>query len=269
MDNTDPLFRQWQVRLKQSLKKNQDIPIFFFKYQLQEGDTFNSLASKMNGWQASLATLNGLSNPSDLEVGREIILPTQKGIFIYDPPVGELQELLMASRHKDQAKEISFERNGEIQKVYFFSFDENKEEGDFHNSERYFFLDSGFSYPLRIFVISSSFGWRDHPFTGEASYHKGIDLAAPFGTLAYSAKSGKVIRVGFNSIYGNYVIVKHSNGYESLYGHFRRTLVTEGQSVDKAIPLGEVGDTGMATGPHLHFEIYKEGELLDPSFLLK
>lgn len=269
MDNGDPLFKQWQARLKQGLKKDQEIPIFFFKYQVKEGDTFNSLSSKMNGWQASLATINGLSNPSDLSEGREIILPTQKGIFIYDPPMGELQELLMASRHKDQAQEISFEKEGELQKVYFFSFNEDKESGDFQNSERYFFLDSGFSYPLRSFVVSSSFGWRDHPFTGQASYHKGIDLAAPFGTLAYPAKAGKVVKVGFNSIYGNYVIVKHSNNYESLYGHFRKTLVKEGQSVDKAVPLGEVGDTGMATGPHLHFEIYKEGELLNPSSLLK
>ncbi|KAL0265447.1 UNVERIFIED_CONTAM: hypothetical protein PYX00_011056 [Menopon gallinae] len=106
-----------------------------------------------------------------------------------------------------------------------------------------FRADSSFSFPLKDFILSSDFGWRKSPISGKRVYHKGIDLAAPYGALAYPACAGTVIKVSYNSVYGHHVLVKHNNGYQSLYGHFRKVLVKEGEIVGKGQALGEVGDT--------------------------
>ncbi|MBR4448746.1 MAG: M23 family metallopeptidase, partial [Treponema sp.] len=85
----------------------------------------------------------------------------------------------------------------------------------------------------------------------------------------YSAMSGKVVYVGWSNIFGNYVIINHGNGYQSLYGHMSKTLCRTGKTVAQGEKIGLVGSTGYSTGPHLHFTVYKNGKLVDPMTLLK
>lgn len=264
----DPVFRQWQLHLKMSYKTNETDDILFFTYRVKEGDNFLKLSSKMNGWQATLATLNGLSKLGDLKEGSLILLPTRKGVFISQKPKGSLQELMSATREISEAQKIFVFKGNHKEILYFYPFQKDKKRGEFNPSERYFFLDSRFHFPLKNFTLSSGFGWRKSPISGKKMYHKGIDLAAEYGTLAYPTQSGQVILVGNNAVYGKYVIVKHSGNYQSLYGHFRKILVKKGDKLSLSDAIGEVGDTGMATGPHLHFEIYKEGQLQNPSRML-
>ncbi|MBP5176897.1 MAG: M23 family metallopeptidase, partial [Treponema sp.] len=119
--------------------------------------------------------------------------------------------------------------------------------------------------PLDKSVVTSPFGMRISPISGKWLMHKGVDLAAPTGTPIKACKSGTVTyAVSMNPTYGNYVVIDHGGGMTSLYGHMSQILVKKGQKVTTNQVIGKVGSTGLATGPHLHFEIKLNGEPQDP-----
>lgn len=112
--------------------------------------------------------------------------------------------------------------------------------------------------------ITSSFGWRRHPILGYLRFHSGIDFGASYGSVIRAAESGRVIFAGWYSGYGNTAIVNHGDGITTLYGHISKLYVSEGQMVQVGQALAAVGSTGLSTGPHLHFEVRKNGEPVDP-----
>jgi murein DD-endopeptidase MepM/ murein hydrolase activator NlpD len=112
--------------------------------------------------------------------------------------------------------------------------------------------------------ITSEFGPRAHPVTGAHRDHHGLDIAAATGTPIGAAADGKVTFAGSQGGYGNVVIVDHGNGTETRYAHQDTLAVTAGQIVKAGQRLGTVGSTGMSTGPHLHFEVRRQGEPVDP-----
>jgi murein DD-endopeptidase MepM/ murein hydrolase activator NlpD len=118
---------------------------------------------------------------------------------------------------------------------------------------------------LKLTRISSTFGNRKDPFTGRLAFHSGIDFAAAYGTTVISAGAGKVSFVGQISGYGNVVEVTHANGLISRYGHLSAFLVKEGDAVKTGTPIARVGSTGRSTGPHLHFEIRRADNAVDPA----
>lgn len=115
--------------------------------------------------------------------------------------------------------------------------------------------------------ISSFFGYRKVTLnngTVEAGIHKGIDIAVPMGTKIGAAMSGEVEFVGVQEGYGNVIILKHSNGLETLYGHCSKIEVNKGQKVNTGDEIGKAGSTGRSTGPHIHFEVRSNGAAVDP-----
>lgn len=112
--------------------------------------------------------------------------------------------------------------------------------------------------------ISSNFGNRKDPFTGGRAFHAGIDFPAPKGTPVLSAGYGKVSFVGERAGYGKTVEVTHGPGLLTRYGHLSAYLVKEGQIVNTGTPIAEVGSTGRSTGPHLHFEVRRADNAVDP-----
>lgn len=114
-------------------------------------------------------------------------------------------------------------------------------------------------------MVTSEFGYRKDPFTGQTKGHSGLDLGAPKGTPIRSALPGTVYVVRYSSSgYGYHVMVDHGGGFVTLYAHCSKILVTEGQSVDAGTVIAEVGSTGRSTGNHLHFEIRIGGEKQNP-----
>jgi murein DD-endopeptidase MepM/ murein hydrolase activator NlpD len=113
-------------------------------------------------------------------------------------------------------------------------------------------------------VITSEFGWRRHPITGELRLHKGIDIGGNSGQSVLASASGTVIIAGVVSGYGNFVEIKHGDGLTSAYAHLASFAVMEGDGVSQGQKVGVVGQTGGATGPHLHFEIFRNGEPQNP-----
>ena len=102
--------------------------------------------------------------------------------------------------------------------------------------------------------LTSSFGWREHPVFGGTKFHYGIDLAADIGTDVYAFADGEVFATGTSSTLGKYIILSHDGGYKTLYAHCSEVVVRSG-TVERGEKIAEVGDTGEATGPHLHFEL--------------
>jgi murein DD-endopeptidase MepM/ murein hydrolase activator NlpD len=112
--------------------------------------------------------------------------------------------------------------------------------------------------------ISSSFGLRKDPFSNQVKFHRGIDLAAPEGMPVVAALPGKVVSAGYESGYGNTVLLEHEGGVRTRYGHLASINVRPGDVVTSENTLGTVGSTGRSTGPHLHFEVIRMGKQVDP-----
>ena len=118
--------------------------------------------------------------------------------------------------------------------------------------------------PCDYIRVSSAFGYRWHPTTGEYSMHKGVDLAAPKGTPIYATRSGTVTTATYHSTAGNYVTINHYDGYSSVYMHMTHYVVGAGDYVKAGQLIGYVGSTGRSTGPHLHFGISYNGSYVNP-----
>lgn len=124
----------------------------------------------------------------------------------------------------------------------------------------------GYPYPG---TITSTFGHRENPFSGEGiETHKGIDIRAAWGSPVKAMAKGEVEFAGLRGGFGNCIMIKHGNGFETLYGHLSKILVSVGEKIDIGQQIGNVGSTGRSTGPHLHYEIHKNGEKIDPKNFL-
>lgn len=117
--------------------------------------------------------------------------------------------------------------------------------------------------------ITSAFGYRLHPVTEESDFHTGMDIAAAEGTSILAALPGTVTEIGENDIYGHYILVKHAEGLDTFYAHCSEILAPEGAVVRRGERLAKVGETGVATGPHLHFSVLVDGQNTDPYWLLR
>ncbi len=124
-----------------------------------------------------------------------------------------------------------------------------------------------FAWPVHG-LLTSGFGPRIHPISGQPSFHEGIDLEVPEGTDVYAACAGRVIIAGRHNGYGLYVVLEHSNGYRTLYAHLSEIVVYRGQFIEGGQRIARSGNTGNSTGPHLHFEIVQYGRPLNPLALL-
>jgi murein DD-endopeptidase MepM/ murein hydrolase activator NlpD len=112
--------------------------------------------------------------------------------------------------------------------------------------------------------VVSGFGYRIHPVYKVRKFHAGMDFPARIGTAIQASGDGIVADAGWHQGYGNCVKISHGYGYETLYGHMNRITVRQGERVKKGQKIGEVGDTGLSTAPHLHYEVHHKGAPVNP-----
>lgn len=230
-----------------------------YQYTPRNEEDIFSLAARCNVPYSSLASLNRLNNPLSLETGKPILLPSCPGIYIPENIKSDLEKLTGASRLSSQESvKIKINIAGKTETFNFFPG------ADYSPSERAFFLNSGFHFPLKFFHVSSDFGIRQNPVTGNVAMHQGLDLAAPEGTEVFAAADGIVTDTGFDNVYGNYIIISHSERWTSLYGHLQIIETVLRSNVKSGSLIGRVGSTGQSTGPHLHFELRQDGKPLNP-----
>jgi murein DD-endopeptidase MepM/ murein hydrolase activator NlpD len=250
-----------------------------YQYSPGEGEDIFSVAARCNIPYAALASLNRISHPALLETGTPLLLPSCPGVFIPSEPWSpqepwspsepwspqetwsDLERLLAAGRlssRDSEAVSLNINRSGAADTFFFFPG------ADFSPTERAFFLNAGFRFPLRSFRMTSAYGIRQNPVTGNVRLHAGLDLAAPEGAEVFAAGDGTVTEIGDDPVYGIYVIIKHGESWASLYGHLQKVETTLRSLVRSGTLIGRVGSTGQSTGPHLHFELRQNGKARDP-----
>lgn len=242
--------------------------VSFIDYKIKSGETISSIAVKFGLTNIStLIAVNNIENVRSIRSGQTIKIPNQDGLN-HIVKKGDSINSISVKYHVSvedilDANELSDERLFVGQKIFIPG-------ARLDSSSLKKALGELFSNPIKSrYKISSYFGKRADPFTGVASFHTGIDLACPAGTPVNATMGGKIVYVGWSNIFGNYVIINHGNGYQSLYGHLLKVLCRSNQNVSQGEKIGLVGSTGYSTGPHLHFTVYKNGKLVDPLTLLK
>lgn len=235
-------------------------------YTVRSGDTISSIAAR-NGLRniSSILSVNSIPNARRVRTGQSLRIPSIDGI-LYAVVRGDSLERI-AARYAIpvtallDANDLSNATLTAGQRLFIpgaslSSYDLKKALGEL------------FVYPIAG-RLTSRFGWRNDPFTGVKTFHTGIDLAAAIGTKIKATLDGKVATTGYSAVYGNYVIISHDDSYQSLYGHMSSIAVKRGDAVTQGTIIGKVGNTGYSTGSHLHFSVYKKGQMVDPLSLLK
>ena len=238
----------------------------FRTYVVKPGDTLAAVADRYGIPLSYLVASNGLSAPSVLHPGQELVLP--QGGVLHTVRAGQTLADLAATYGVSQ--EAIRKANGlsgkplpgqrlfipEPRTVPQAAVLELGGEGG-----------TRFIWPLRG-RLTSLFGPRTHPIYGTPDFHTGVDIAVPEGTEVHAAAPGTVTWAGTRGGYGLLVIIDHGDGYSTYYGHLSRILVHVGQFVEVGQVIALSGNTGLSTGPHLHFEIRKFGEAINPLPLL-
>jgi murein DD-endopeptidase MepM/ murein hydrolase activator NlpD len=273
LDSSDAGFRQYISDVENNRKllfgrrgrpeeAAQNLTIY--QYAPGQDDDIYFLAARCNVPISSLASLNRLASHIALENGKPLLLPSCPGLFIPADLETDMEMLMGAARPAgNEAVTITVNMAGRNESFHFFPG------ADFSPTERGFFLNPGLRFPLRSYRLTSAFGFRQNPVTGNAGLHQGIDLAAPEGAGVFAAADGLVIDTGENPVYGKYVIIKHGERLTSLYGHLQKIETALRMEVKSGSLIGRVGSTGQSTGPHLHFELRQDGKALDPAGRLR
>lgn len=231
-------------------------------YRVKSGDTLSSIAKQFNASSESIAHINGIAYPDRLSVGQDLSI-MQNGVGT----VVKVQE-------GDTLDEISTKYAVPIDDIVLVNGLEGPDDIEVGQilllpgatparSIQVLSRSSSFTWPAKG-PVSSSFGWRIHPVTGESSHHDGIDIAASEGSNAYAAASGVVTFADWYAGYGRLVTIDHGGGVETIYGHLSGFAVEVGDQVFAGDIIGYVGQSGTTTGPNLHFEVRKDGDPVNP-----
>ncbi len=260
--NTEVFPRDWI----EEIHTQKEFPnLTYHSYRIQEGDMIGVIADRFGITQDTLISVNNIRQTRLIQIGEYLRIPSMPGILYTVKQNGETPNSIA------EKYEVSPDKTAAVNGMEKLA---SLEEG------RTIFIPDAildwvtvqeingdlFRIPLRNrYYISSYFGWRNSPFTGERSYHGAIDMAAPRWTPIYGALIGTVTTVRYGDpVYGHYVVVTHHSGYTTLYAHMVDINVYRGEVVDTNSILGWVGSTGMSTGDHLHFAILKYGSAINP-----
>lgn len=229
-------------------------------YIVKSGDTISAIAAAAGVSVETLISLNSITDVRRLSAGTVLKIPSMNGT-------------LYTVRAGDNLANIAKSHGVKLNDI----LDANALQSGVIMPGQQLFLPgahmSEFAYRKALgtlFVwptagaITSPFGMRRDPFTGVTEFHNGIDIANAMGTPVDAAMSGTVAMVGKNRGYGNFIILDNGNGFQTLYGHLLKWLVQQGETVSAGQEIGEMGSTGYATGPHLHFTIYKDSAPVNP-----
>lgn len=262
----DPLYKQLTEDIAQAniamARKKPLPPLSIYRYVLPAPAELITLASELSLPYEALATLNRIGRAGVLPKGYALLVPGAAGVFAPERAGNDLERFLLASRRPEEGSPLAVRAGGKAVAFRFYPGDR------FRPTERAFFLNALYRFPLATGTLTSSFGYRLHPLTGEPGMHTGIDLAAPLGAEVYAARDGKVVAAGYDAALGNYVEIDHGGGWSSRYGHLSKILVALRDAVESGTIIGAVGSTGISTGPHLHFEIRSKGEPRDPAAMM-
>ncbi len=240
------------------LQKPQRIP-----YKVVAGDTLSGISEKFNQ-KIAIIKMNNPDLTANIRIGQEIDIASVNGVFYKVKKGDSLYKI--AYKYKVSVDDI---RNYNALETEELAVGQEifLKDPDIDVVTEMAPLGSGFKMPVTYTGVSSPYGNRFHPVLKRYISHAGVDLRARYIPV-YASRGGTVIFAGTQSGYGKLVKIKHANGYETRYAHLNKIYVRNGQKVKQGDNIGQSGMTGRVTGPHLHFEIRKNGKTLNPMRVL-
>jgi len=234
-------------------------------YTVRSEDSLATIARRFGLDMGTIISVNGISSASSLRPGAQLRIPNIDGL-IQKVRAGDSISSISKRYKVDATKIVDANDLGSARLIVGQSL--FVPGAKLPDSEVKRALGERFAWPVRG-PLSSPFGYRPDPFTGVRRFHAGIDIAVDAGTTVRAAMDGKVADVGYNGNFGNYVILSHADGYQTLYGHLTKATVTVGTMLSQGSALGLSGNTGYSTGPHLHFGLFHRSLALNPLKYLK
>jgi len=237
----------------------------FTSQVIVQGDIIGNIAIKTGLNEDTLISVNDIKNTRLLQIGQVIRIPNQDGVY-YTIKAGDTLESI-AAQYSTTTSHISF-----VNELFSDALRPNSvlfipgAKMDWVNRQE--INGDLFIWPVTG-RITSSYGYRTDPFAGTRQFHTGLDISAVEGTPIKAAMAGRVSQVGYDDSYGNHVVVTHHSGYRTLYAHMSFVRVKAGAYVETGERIGDVGNTGQSTGPHLHFTVYKNGVTVNPRVLMR
>jgi len=236
----------------------------FYAYRVKQKENFWVVMSKCSLDMDTLMTVNNLTSPFQVVPGTVLYIPNMRGVVIPGENLKSVYNILAAEKINIRYVKAVNKSESLDKKFVFIPC------GKISAIERSLFLGTAFFSPLLEGKATSGFGTRRNPFNDRRmEFHKGIDMGCHAGSKVHAARRGEVVFSGYEEGYGNLVIVEHEFGYRSYYGHLSKRMVKTGQQVKPGELIALSGNTGRSTGPHLHFEIRKNGRALNPMTFLK
>jgi murein DD-endopeptidase MepM/ murein hydrolase activator NlpD len=241
-------------------------PVLYSGYKVKPGDMMGYLALQFGLNLDTLISVNGIKNSRAVPYGIILKVPNQDGIAY---TVGESDTLAgIAEKHGVEAGDIL------VANEYFSA---NLKEGDtlflpgvkLDETALQEINGDLFMWPTANRYVTSAYGMRISPITRTRLFHNGIDIRGGMGAPVYAAMAGRVSYTGYNEVYGYHIVISHHSGYRTLYGHLNRIRVKSGAYVSAGQRIGDVGNSGLSTGPHLHFTVYKNGVTVNPRLLTR
>lgn len=247
----------------------EDLTLTYQTYRVKSGDMIGFIADKYDVTQDTIISINNIKQSRLIQVGQYLKIPSMPGILYSTKSKGETPATI-AEKYKVDAEKCAIVNNVSVDTEFESGVSVFVPDAQLDWATRQEINGDLFRKPLHSrYYLSSYYGWRDSPFnTGKRSFHTGIDMACSTGTPIYPAMDGVVTAAGYDATYGNYVIVQHHSGYKTLYGHMSKITCKKGNFVYTTTQIGKVGSTGLSTGPHLHFTVYKNGKTVNPLGLL-
>ncbi|MGL5356479.1 MAG: peptidoglycan DD-metalloendopeptidase family protein [Cetobacterium sp.] len=259
------------LAIDENIDLEEKIVLEDIEYIIKKGDTISDLSKEYKIKSDYIYANNVDKNLRILQIGKKINIPTEQGIF-YSVKKGDTFEAL-SKRFEVDAEIIKEDNNIDRLLIGTKIFLREPKVSRYLNSFKQQYVKQNsmgsFTNPLVAMSLTSSFGSRKHPVLKQVLNHAGIDLRAKTGTKVVSARDGVVSFAGRASGYGKLIIIKHSDGYETRYAHLSKIDVQKGQKISQNQYIALSGATGRVSGPHLHFEIRKNGKVENPLTYLK
>lgn len=248
---------------------DENLEITYQTYRVKSGDMIGFIADAFDVTQDTIISVNNIKQSRLIQPGQYLKIPSMPGIIYTVKKNGETPSTI-AEKYKVNSEKTAFVNNLTVDSELKSGTSLFVPEAELDWATRQEINGDLFKKPLHArYWLSSNYGWRASPFNaGKRTFHGGVDMAVAQGTPIYAALDGTVTAVGFNATYGNYVIITHHSGYKTLYGHMKTAACRKGNFVYTNTVIGYVGSTGMSTGPHLHFTVYKNGKTINPMAVL-
>lgn len=266
MNTSDQNYSSLIENLKNPIQEKKDFPLIF-EYQLKSHETLLSISKLINVSISTLITINRSNGIERLKTNNYILIPIKKGLYIPIHPKNDLEYLLFKRLHPTlttQLPQIIKSENTIISGLFYFLEDRVLTELEYMQ-----WLKTDFRTPVLEGNITSYFGKRISPISGNIINHNGLDIAADSGDEIFAAKSGTVIDDGYNSVFGYYIIIEHADNFKTLYGHLLDAIVKIGDTVYTGEHIAYMGNTGSSTGHHVHFEIHHNEKPINPLIMLE